>query len=173
MTPGRRAAAAAGRAASASGAPPRDWVPRLRVGDRTRSGDVTAVWEGCVAIPRAVFEQVGGWPAEFRFAHEGIDLAWRVMDIGLRVRLRRATSSCATRRTRPPRTATPPTTAPATACGSPAATSRSRWPSLYVAGFVLRTLPLLARSRSRTAGRGARLPGRIARAGGCRASRCA
>src|SRR4051812_1655462 len=55
-----------------AGVPPRDWVPRLRVGDRTRSSEVTAVWEGAVAIPRAVFEQVGGWPAEFRFAHEGI-----------------------------------------------------------------------------------------------------
>jgi GT2 family glycosyltransferase len=67
------------------GAPPRDWVPRLRVGDRGRSSDVTAVWEGCVAIPRAVFEAVGGWPAEFRFAHEGIDLAWRVLGSGRRV----------------------------------------------------------------------------------------
>jgi GT2 family glycosyltransferase len=68
------------------GAPRRDWVPRLRVGDPARSSDVTAVWEGAVAIPRHVFDQVGGWPAEFRHAHEGIDLAWRVMDAGYRVR---------------------------------------------------------------------------------------
>jgi GT2 family glycosyltransferase len=67
------------------GAPPREWVPRLRVGDRTRSADVTAVWEGAVAARRTVFEAVGGWPAEFRFVHEGIDLAWRVMDAGYRV----------------------------------------------------------------------------------------
>jgi GT2 family glycosyltransferase len=64
----------------------RDWVSRLRVGDPARSSDVTAVWEGAVAIPRKVFEEVGGWPAEFRHAHEGIDLAWRVMDAGYRVR---------------------------------------------------------------------------------------
>jgi GT2 family glycosyltransferase len=32
-----------------------------------------------------VFERVGGWPSEFRFVHEGVDLAWRVMDAGLRV----------------------------------------------------------------------------------------
>lgn len=64
----------------------RDWVPRLRIGDPGRSSDVTAVWEGAVAIPRHVFEEVGGWPAEFRHAHEGIDLAWRVMDAGYRVR---------------------------------------------------------------------------------------
>jgi GT2 family glycosyltransferase len=63
----------------------REWVPRLRVGDRTRSGDVTHVWEGAVAIRRAVFEAVGGWSADLRFVHEGVDLGWRVMDAGYRV----------------------------------------------------------------------------------------
>lgn len=64
----------------------RDWVPRLRVGDRREPSDVTVVWEGAVAMRRDVFEQVGGWPEEFRFVHEGVDLAWRVMDAGYRVR---------------------------------------------------------------------------------------
>ncbi|MFL5844391.1 MAG: glycosyltransferase family 2 protein [Solirubrobacteraceae bacterium] len=64
----------------------RDWVPRLRVGDRREASDVTVVWEGAVAIRRDVFEQVGGWPEEFRFVHEGVDLAWRVLDAGYRVR---------------------------------------------------------------------------------------
>ena len=63
----------------------RDWVPRLRVGDPARSSDITAVWEGAVAMRRSAFEAVGGWPEDFRFVHEGIDLAWRVMDAGLRV----------------------------------------------------------------------------------------
>jgi GT2 family glycosyltransferase len=67
------------------GTPPRDWVPRLRAGDRERPGEVTLVWEGAVAIRRAVFDSVGGWPAEFEFVHEGVDLAWRVMDAGYRV----------------------------------------------------------------------------------------
>ena len=67
------------------GSPPRDWVPRLRAGDRHRSGEVTAVWEGAVATPRRVFDEVGGWPGQFRIVHEGIDLAWRVMDAGYRV----------------------------------------------------------------------------------------
>jgi GT2 family glycosyltransferase len=71
--------------ASDGGRPPRDWVPRLRVGDPARSSDVCAVWEGAVGIRRDVFERIGGWPAPFRFAHEGVDLAWRVMDAGLRV----------------------------------------------------------------------------------------
>ena len=65
----------------------RDWVPRLRVGDPARTSDVTAVWEGAVAMPRRVFDRVGGWPRDFPFIiHEGIDLGWRVMDAGLRVR---------------------------------------------------------------------------------------
>jgi GT2 family glycosyltransferase len=67
------------------GSPPRDWVPRLRVGDRQRSGEVAAVWEGAVAIRRKLFDAVGGWPGPFRIVHEGIDLAWRVMDDGYRV----------------------------------------------------------------------------------------
>jgi GT2 family glycosyltransferase len=65
--------------------PPRDWVPRLRVGDRRRSSDVTAVWEGAVAARRSVFEAVGGWPEELGRGHEGVDLAWRVLDAGHRV----------------------------------------------------------------------------------------
>jgi GT2 family glycosyltransferase len=68
------------------GPPGRPWVPRLRVGDRTQSSDVAAVWEGAVAIRRALFEQVGGWPGDFRFVHEGVALAWSVMDAGFRVR---------------------------------------------------------------------------------------
>jgi GT2 family glycosyltransferase len=67
------------------GARARDWVPRLRVGDPARSSDLTAVWEGAVAIRRSLFEAVGGWPGDFEFVHEGIDLSWRVMDAGYRV----------------------------------------------------------------------------------------
>jgi GT2 family glycosyltransferase len=36
-------------------------------------------------MPRSVFDAVGGWPEAFRFAHEGVDLAWRVLDTGRRV----------------------------------------------------------------------------------------
>jgi GT2 family glycosyltransferase len=68
------------------GAPLREWVPRLRAGDPRHSSDVTALWEGAVAMPRHVFEAVGGWPGEFMYVHEGVDLAWRVMDAGYRVR---------------------------------------------------------------------------------------
>jgi len=64
----------------------RDWVPRLRVGDPARASEITVVWEGAVGIRRDVFEQVGRWPADFRFVHEGVDLGWRIMDAGYRMR---------------------------------------------------------------------------------------
>ncbi len=65
---------------------PRRWVPRLRVGDPARSSDVCAVWEGAVVVRRAVYERAGGWPVEFFYGHEGIDLAWGAWDAGARVR---------------------------------------------------------------------------------------
>ena len=62
--------------------PPGRWVPRLFVGDRTRSGPATTLWEGATAVRRSAFEAAGGWPAEFFYGHEGIDLVWRVWDAG-------------------------------------------------------------------------------------------
>ena len=135
-------------APSTPGVPPRDWVPRLRVGDPQRSSDVTAVWEGAVAMPRAVFDAVGGWPAEFRHAHEGVDLAWRVMDTGRRVLYAGDIA------------ALHPVYATAPHAYSAYHGARNRmWLArrhlplplgvLYVLGFVARTLPLLAGSRER------------------------
>lgn len=72
------------RVVDPSGAPnPRRWVPRIRKGEATRSGEVMSVWEGAVLLPRAVFDRTGGWAAPFVYAHEGIELAWRVWDQGL------------------------------------------------------------------------------------------
>jgi GT2 family glycosyltransferase len=133
---------------STPGAPPRDWVPRLRVGDRTRSSEVTAVWEGAVAMPRAVFEEVGGWPAEFRRGHEGVDLAWRVMDSGRRVLYLGDVAALHAAYA----------TAPHVHSAFYGARNRVwlarrhlPWPLavLYVLGFVARTLPLFVRSRVR------------------------
>ncbi|MBT0770485.1 glycosyltransferase [Kineosporia sp. J2-2] len=75
------------RVADPDGLPsPRRWTPRLRVGDPHRSSDVAAIWEGGVALRRDVFAATDGWPAPFWYAHEGIELAWRVWDAGYRVR---------------------------------------------------------------------------------------
>jgi GT2 family glycosyltransferase len=60
-------------------------VPRLRTGDPTRSGDVVWFWEGCSFVRRSAFAAAGGWAASFWYGHEGIELAWRVIDAGCRV----------------------------------------------------------------------------------------
>jgi GT2 family glycosyltransferase len=71
------------RIADPHGAPsPRRWTPRLHVGDPSRSSYATVVWEGAVALRAEVFERAGGWADEFFYAHEGIDLTWRVWDDG-------------------------------------------------------------------------------------------
>ncbi len=64
---------------------PTRWIPRIRKGDPARTSPAFSVWEGAVALPRWAFERAGGWPAEFFYAHEGIELAWRVWDVGARV----------------------------------------------------------------------------------------
>jgi GT2 family glycosyltransferase len=138
------------------GTPPRDWVPRLRVGDRTRSSDVAAVWEGAVAIPRDVFDAVGGWPAEFRFAHEGIDLAWRVMDSGRRVHY---AGDVAVRHA--PYVPAPHDVRVYYAARNRVWLARRHLPvwlgPVYVLAFALRTLPLVrSRARARAALRGYR-----------------
>ncbi|MQS16001.1 glycosyltransferase family 2 protein [Streptomyces kaniharaensis] len=60
----------------------RRWVPRLRAGDPSRPGTVTAMAEGVVLIRRADFERAGRWPGAFFLYHEGFDLALRIWDLG-------------------------------------------------------------------------------------------
>ena len=69
-----------------SGTPsPRRWVPRLRTGDGGRDGDIVVFWEAVCVMRRAAFESVGGWPGHFWYGHEGIDLAFRLVDAGWRL----------------------------------------------------------------------------------------
>ena len=70
------------------GEEPRRWIPRLRKGDPARSSEVFSVLETAVVLPRSTFDATGGWPDEFFYAHEGIELAWRVWDLGQRVEYR-------------------------------------------------------------------------------------
>ncbi|MEU5632226.1 glycosyltransferase family 2 protein [Streptomyces rishiriensis] len=58
------------------------WVPRLRSSDARRSGVVTVMAEGIVLVRRADFDAVGGWPGHFFLFHEGVDLSWRLWDLG-------------------------------------------------------------------------------------------
>ncbi|BDI23386.1 glycosyltransferase family 2 protein [Herbiconiux sp. L3-i23] len=63
---------------------PRRWIPRIRKGDPSRPSTMMTAWEGAVLLPRAVFDRTGGWGAPYWYAHEGIELAWRVWDTGRR-----------------------------------------------------------------------------------------
>lgn len=75
------------RSVDPDGAPTaRRHVPRLRAADPMRSGDVAWFWEGASLIRRTAFEEVGGWPGEFFYGHEGIEVAWRLIDRGYRIR---------------------------------------------------------------------------------------
>jgi GT2 family glycosyltransferase len=64
---------------------PRRWIPRIRKGDPAHSSNVFSVWEGATLLPRPIFDATGGWADPFFYAHEGIELAWRVWDSGHRV----------------------------------------------------------------------------------------
>lgn len=57
-------------------------VPRLRASDPMRSSRVTTFLGGANAARTAVFQQVGGLPDEFFYAHEETDLAWRALNAG-------------------------------------------------------------------------------------------
>ncbi len=63
---------------------PRRWVPRMRKGDPAHPGPVFSVWKGATLLPRDVFDAAGGWGDPYFYAHEGIELAWRVWDQGRR-----------------------------------------------------------------------------------------
>lgn len=63
---------------------PRRWIPRIRKGDPAHSSNVFSCWEGAVLLPRSAFDATGGWADPFFYAHEGIELAWRVWDSGRR-----------------------------------------------------------------------------------------
>jgi len=68
---------------SRPGEEPLRWIPRIHKGHPERSSVAFSVLETAVVIPRSVFERAGGWPGSFFYAHEGIELAWRVWDQGL------------------------------------------------------------------------------------------
>jgi len=65
-----------------TGTTQRRHVPRLRASDPMRSSRVTTFLGGANAVRTAVFQQVGGLPDEFFYAHEETDLAWRTLDAG-------------------------------------------------------------------------------------------
>ncbi|MFJ1757095.1 glycosyltransferase family 2 protein [Kitasatospora sp. NPDC088134] len=65
-----------------TGTTQRRHVPRLRASDPLRASRVTTFLGGASAVRSAVFPQAGQLPAEFFYAHEETDLAWRALDAG-------------------------------------------------------------------------------------------
>ncbi len=60
-------------------------VPRLGRRDPNESVDVTSFLGGACVVRAVAFREVGGLPAEFFYALEETDLAWRLIDAGWRV----------------------------------------------------------------------------------------
>ncbi|MFD5320237.1 glycosyltransferase family 2 protein [Streptomyces sp. NPDC127098] len=71
-----------------TGVTQRRHVPRLRASDPLRSSRVTTFLGGANAVRTRVFQEVGGLPADFFYAHEETDLAWRALDAGWRIEYR-------------------------------------------------------------------------------------
>lgn len=83
------------RVVDPAGGPGARWhVPRLRAGDPERSSQVTTFAGGACAIRRSAYLEAGGLPAQFFFAHEETDLAWRLMDLGYRLEYDAAARMC-------------------------------------------------------------------------------
>ncbi|MEP7025630.1 MAG: glycosyltransferase family 2 protein, partial [Actinomycetota bacterium] len=67
------------RVVDPAGGPGARWhVPRLRAGDPGRSSVVTTFAGGACAIRRSAYQEAGGLPGQFFYAHEETDLAWRL-----------------------------------------------------------------------------------------------
>jgi GT2 family glycosyltransferase len=74
------------RVAGPDGEPAGRWhVPRLGAGDPLRSAAATTFSGGACAIRRTAYLEAGGYPDDFFFLHEEIDLAWRLLDLGYRI----------------------------------------------------------------------------------------
>ncbi|MER5932143.1 glycosyltransferase [Streptomyces sp. NPDC002054] len=65
-----------------TGSTQRRHVPRLGRSDPMKSSRVTTFLGGANLVRTTVFQQVGGLPDEFFYAHEETDLAWRALDAG-------------------------------------------------------------------------------------------
>ena len=83
------------RVVDPDGGPGVRWhVPRLRAGDPGRSSAVTTFAGGACAIRRSAYQEAGGLPALFFYAHEETDLAWRLLELGYRLEYDAAARMC-------------------------------------------------------------------------------
>ncbi|MEM8618746.1 MAG: glycosyltransferase [Actinomycetota bacterium] len=61
-------------------------VPRLGEAHADRAGEVATFLGGACAIRREAYEQVGGYFTELFYGHEELELSWRLIDAGWRIR---------------------------------------------------------------------------------------
>lgn len=61
-------------------------VPRLGGRDPDRSGDVALFLGGACAIRRDAYVEVGGYFTELFYGHEEVELCWRLIDAGWKIR---------------------------------------------------------------------------------------
>ncbi|MFR9795185.1 glycosyltransferase family 2 protein [Streptomyces sp. MS06] len=73
------------RVADEHGETQRRHVPRAGDADPLRGGYVTGFLGGGHGFRMAMLDEIGDWPAEFFFAHEETDLAWRAADAGWKI----------------------------------------------------------------------------------------
>ncbi|MFH8805018.1 glycosyltransferase family 2 protein [Streptomyces sp. NPDC017936] len=73
------------RIADENGETQRRHVPRIGASDPMRGGYVTGFLGGGHALSTRMLDETGDWPAEFFFAHEETDLAWRATDSGWKI----------------------------------------------------------------------------------------
>ena len=57
-------------------------MPRPGGRDPLRPGAVAWFWEGTFACAARSSSGAGGWPGHFFYGHEGIELVWRIWDLG-------------------------------------------------------------------------------------------
>lgn len=66
-----------------TGETPSRCIPRLIAGDPARSSIGTTLWEGAgFLMSRDTYLRTGGWADDFFYAHEGMDICWRIWDGG-------------------------------------------------------------------------------------------
>ncbi|KPI02798.1 hypothetical protein OK074_4948 [Actinobacteria bacterium OK074] len=70
------------RIADEEGVTQRRHVPRIGAADPLVGGPVTQFLGGAHAFSLPMIAEIGDWPAEFFYAHEETDLAWRAADAG-------------------------------------------------------------------------------------------
>lgn len=69
-----------------SGVSARRHVPRPRGAEPARSGDVALFLGGASAVRVVAYETVGGYFTELFYGHEEVELSWRLIDAGWRIR---------------------------------------------------------------------------------------